>query len=288
MSESQLSGTGRWRELLQREGSVLLPGAYDALTARLIERTGFKAYVIGGYGVVGSRYGVPDIGLAALGEISSACRDIVSASKLPVLIDGDNGYGDVKNVTHTVRTYERMGAAALFLEDQVAPKRCGHMAGKDVIPMEAMEIKLRAAAAARESDLFLIARTDARAVHGLDDALRRCERYIAAGADGVFVEAPETVEELETIARAFDVPQMCNMLTDGLTPILSNADLREMGYAMIIHGTTLIMHMAAAAKHVLELVRDDRVGELEGAMSFADYKALLDFDDWAEIERKFT
>ena len=282
-----MAGKGRWAELLAREGSVLLPGAYDGLTARLIEQTGYKAYVVGGYAVVGSRYAIPDIGLAGLGEISSACRDILGASSLPVLIDGDNGYGDVKNVTHTVRTYERMGAAALFLEDQVAPKRCGHMAGKDVIPMAEMETKLRAAAAAREGDLFLIARTDARAVNGLDDALRRCERYIAAGADGVFVEAPETVEELETIARAFDVPQMCNMLTDGLTPIVSNADLKEMGYAMIIHGTTLIMHVAGTVKRLLELVRDDRVDELQGALSFQDYKDLLNFDDWAEIERKF-
>ena len=124
-------------------------------------------------------------------------------------------------------------------------------------------------------------------MHGLDDALRRCEHYIAAGADGVFVEAPETVEELETIARAFDVPQMCNMLTDGLTPIVSNAELRDMGYAMIIHGTTLIMHVAGTVKRMLELVRDDRVDELEGAMSFQEYKDLLDFDQWAEIERRF-
>src|SRR5262245_28891681 len=193
-----------WRELLAREKPLVLPGAHDALSARLIEQAGFAAYVIGGFPVVGARYGVPDIGLCGLGEISAGIRDIMNATDLPVLIDADDGYGDVKNVTRTVQTYERMGASAIFIEDQVAPKRCGHMAGKDVVPAEFMEKKLRAAAAARDSkETFLIARTDARAIHGLDDALRRGERYLKAGADGVFIEAPESPDELARIGAEF-------------------------------------------------------------------------------------
>jgi 2-methylisocitrate lyase-like PEP mutase family enzyme len=274
-----------WRSLLAREKPLLLPGAFDALSARLIQQAGFSAYCIGGFGLVGSRYGIPDIGLVGLGEMAAGMRDIMAASDLPVLIDGDHGYGDVKNVTHTVRTYERMGASALFIEDQVAPKRCGHMAGKDVVPTEAMEEKIRAAVAARESkDLFLIARTDARAVHGLDEALRRAERYIRAGVDGIFVEAPRSVAELERIAKAFDVPQFCNMLIDGQTPILSNRALHEMGFAMVVHGTTLAMAVARTIKDVLASIKQDRLDPAHGFATFAEYKQAVGFDDWVAVE----
>jgi 2-methylisocitrate lyase-like PEP mutase family enzyme len=276
-----------WRELLDSEGCLVLPGAHDALSARLIERAGFSAYIVGGYPLVGARYGVPDIGLAGLGEMSDGVRDIMRGSSLPVMIDGDHGYGDVKNVTNTVRTYERLGASAIFLEDQVMPKRCGHMAGKDVVEPEVMEKKLRAAAAARETDLFIVARTDARAIHGLDDALRRCERYIAAGADGVFVEAPETVEELETIVKAFDVPQMCNMLVNGRTPILSNRELADMGYAMVIHGINLVMRAARAFQDSLAAIRDDAPEPAEYYAGFEEFKQIMGFDDWAAVEEEF-
>ncbi len=278
-----------WRQLLAGAGPLVLPGAYDGLSARLIEQAGFKAMVVGGFPLVGARYGLPDVGLVGLGEMAAGMRDILNATTLPVLIDGDHGYGDVKNVTHTVRTYARMGAGALFIEDQVAPKRCGHMAGKDVVPVEVMEKKVRAAAAAREgSDLFLIARTDARAVHGLDDALRRAERYIAAGADGIFVEAPETVEELARIGKAFDVPQFCNMLVGGRTPILSDCELYDMGFAMVVHGTTLIMRVAKALQ---EMLGELKAGTLDFAsddfISFEGFKEAVGFAEWVELEERF-
>jgi len=282
-----MTGKLRWRELLAQEGCLLLPGAYDALTARLIERAGFKAYIVGGFPLVGARYGLPDIGLVGLGEMAAGIRDIMRGSCLPLMVDADHGYGDVKNVSHTVRTYEDLGASALFLEDQVMPKRCGHMAGKDVVPVEVMEGRLRAAAAARRTDLFIVARTDARAVHGLDDALRRCERYIAAGADGIFVEAPESVEELETIARAFDVPQMCNMLVAGRTPLLSNAELADMGYAMVIHGIDLVMRAARVFQDTLADLKADRGKVAADYAGFDEFKQLLDFDTWAGIEDRF-
>ncbi len=277
-----------WRELLAREKPLVLPGAHDALSARLIEQAGFAAYVIGGYPLVGARYGLPDLGIVGLGEMAAGVRDIMSGTSLPVLIDGDHGYGDVKNVTRTIQTYEGMGASAIFIEDQVAPKRCGHMAGKDVIPTEMMEQKLRAAAAARRSkDTFLIARTDARAIHGLDEALRRAERYVKAGADGIFIEAPLTVEELARIGREVEVPQFCNMLTGGKTPILTNKELYDMGFEMVVHGITLVMKVARTMRDALEDLKADRLSFQNDSVTFEEFKKIMKFSDWAEVEDKF-
>ncbi len=263
----------------------MLPGAHDALSAKLIEQAGFSAFCVGGFPLVGSRYGLPDIGLVGLGEMAAGMRDILQATSLPALIDGDHGYGDVKNVAHTIRTYVAMGAGAVFIEDQVAPKRCGHMAGKNVVPVEAMVEKVRAADAAREgSDLFLMARTDARAIHGLDDALRRAEAYIEAGADGIFVEAPESVEELEIIGKAFDVPQFANMLVSGRTPILTNQELYDLGFEMIVHGTTLIMRVAEAMRETLQAIKEDRLDPSAGFASIEEFKAMTGFQEWADFE----
>src|ERR671936_57391 len=235
-----------WKELLARDEPLLLPCAYDALSARLIERAGFAAYSVGGYALVGARHALPDIGLVGFGEMSAGIRDIMAATSLPVLVDCDDGYGDVKNVARTIAGYEAMGVSAIFMEDQRAPKRCGHMAGKDVIEADAMAAKLRAAAQARRSpDFFIIARTDARAVHGLDDALRRAELYLKSGADGVFIEAPETPEELARVGAEFrHVPQMANMLEDGRTPLIAPDELFRMGFAMVAYPTTLIFRVA--------------------------------------------
>jgi len=198
-----------FRRLVASEKPLVLPGAHDAISARLIQRAGFKAYFIGGFPLVGARYGVPDIGLMGLGEIGAGIRDIIAASDLPVLVDCDNGYGDVKTVVHAINTYERLGAQAVFFEDQISPKRCGHIQGKRLLSTEQMEANIRAAAENRlNPETFIIARTDAREVFDLDEALRRGERYIRAGADGLFIEAPVNVDELERIGRAFDVPQL--------------------------------------------------------------------------------
>lgn len=277
-----------WRELLARHKPLVLPGAHDAFSARLIEAAGFPAYFIGGFPVIGARYGLPDIGLIGLGEMVQSVHDIRLGSQLPVLVDADDGYGDVKNVTRTVRTYEQLGASAIFFEDQVAPKRCGHMAGKVLVPVEVMEAKIRAAAAAREDrELFLMARTDAREVEGMDAALRRAERYVRAGADGLFIEAPRNVAELEKIGRAFDVPQLCNMLEGGLTPILSNRELGEMGFAMIIHGITLLMRAARTMRETLADLKEDRLDPAKAGVTFEEYKALVRFGDWAEVDERF-
>ncbi len=280
-----------WKELLNKEQPLLLPCAHDALSVRLIERAGFAAYSIGGFALVGSRYGIPDIGLAAFGEISAGVRDIVSATRLPVLIDGDTGYGDVKNVTHTIEGYEALGASAIFIEDQVAPKRCGHMAGKDVIPADDMVTKIKAAAAARRSkDLFLIARTDARAVHGLDEALRRGEKYLAAGADGIFIEAPQSLDELKRVGRAFQgVPQIANMLEGGgQTPVLPPAELMAMGFAMVAYPTSVIFRVARTIEKALADIKAGRPGASGDSVDFAGFKDITGYELWAQIEDKYA
>jgi 2-methylisocitrate lyase-like PEP mutase family enzyme len=276
-----------WRDVLATEKPLLLPCAHDGLSARLIADAGFKAYSIGGFPLVGARYGLPDIGLVGLAEMANGVRDIVTASTLPVLVDADDGYGDAKCVARTVRMYESLGVAALFIEDQVSPKRCGHMAGKKVIPMQAMAAKVRAAVAARtNADTFIIARTDARAVHGLDDALRRAESYLQVGADGIFVEAPQSLEELALIGRSFDVPQLANMLEDGDTPMLSPAELAELGFAMVAYPTSLIFRIAHGMQEALQAMRSGQLTDSPPALGFEAYKRIVGFDQWAELEER--
>ena len=224
---------------------LVVPGAHDALSARLIQQIGFETYFIGGFPAVGARYGVPDVGLKGFGEISAAVRDIMGACDLPVFVDGDDGYGDVKNVVHTVQTYERMGVSAILIEDQQWPKRCGHMVGKKVVPIELAEAKIKAAASERiNPETWILGRTDARAVYDLDEAMRRAERYIRAGADGIFIEAPRSIAELEKIGKAFDVPQICNPLMGGHTPILSMEEFGQIGFNCAVLGLDTVMHAA--------------------------------------------
>ena len=288
-SRMQKTKPPTWKELLDREQPLLLPCAHDALSARLIERAGFTAYSIGGFALVGSRYGIPDIGLAAFGEISAGIRDIMAATSLPVMVDGDTGYGDVKNVAHTIEGYEAMGASSIFLEDQVAPKRCGHMAGKDVIPAADMVAKIKAAVGARRNEnFFIIARTDARAVHGLDEALRRGEQYLKAGVDGIFIEAPQSVKELETIGAAFKgAPQLANMLDDGRTPVLPPSELKAMGFAMAAYPTTVIFRVARTIERALNDIRAGKPASNEG-VNFAEFKDITNYDEWARIEDDYA
>jgi 2,3-dimethylmalate lyase len=264
---------------------LVIPGAYDALSALLIERTGFDTMFVGGFPVAGARYGVPDIGLKGFSDIATAVRDIIAACGVPVLVDIDDGYGDVKNAVHTVQSYERMGASAVFLEDQAWPKRCGHMAGKRVVPPELMEAKIRATMAERlYPETLICVRTDARAVLGFDEALRRAERYIRAGAEAIFVEAPESVAELQHLARAFDVPQFANPLVGGRTPILSIREFEALGFNAICFGLETIMHAAKAMKIVLEDMRAGTFALRDKGMSFEEFKAVVHYDRWERID----
>ena len=268
---------------------LVVPGAHDALSARLIQKIGFETYFIGGFPAVGARYGVPDVGLKGFGEISAAVRDIMSACDLPVFVDGDDGYGDVKNVVHTVQTYERMGVSAILIEDQQWPKRCGHMVGKKVVPIELAEAKIKAAASERiNPETWILGRTDARAVYDLDEAMRRAERYIRAGADGIFIEAPRSIAELEKIGKAFDVPQICNPLMGGHTPILSMEELGQLGFNCAVLGLDTIMHAAKAIEAVLVDMKSGKFAHRNDGMDFEDYKKLVGYDKWESIDERFA
>ena len=277
-----------FRSLLAADGPLILPGAHDALAARLIQRAGFEGYFIGGFGAVGARFGVPDIGLKSLGDLSQAVRDIVAACDLPVLVDADDGYGDVKNVVHTVHTYEAMGVGALFLEDQRWPKRCGHLEGKAVVPVEEHAAKIRAASAERMNpDTFIIARTDARAVTGLDDAMRRAERYLKAGADCIFIEALRSVEELERVGKAFDL-QVANPLAGGVSPILRPEEYFRLGFKILPYGIDLILRVTRAMQVALEDMRSGKFELMGTGATLQEYLSVVGFDEWTRIEGSYA
>src|SRR5437870_2763237 len=214
--------TRRLRELLHKPGVIRSLGAHDVFTARLIEAAGLETVFLGGFGTSASLLGLPDVGFLTLTEMADAIRRMAQRVAIPVVADGDTGHGDLHNVVRTVREFERAGAAGILLEDQVTPKRCGHFQGKQVIPTEEMVLKLRAALdARRDPDFVLVARTDARAVEGIEGAIERANRYGATGADVCFIEAPESRAELEEIPRAVRYPLLVNMLSGGVTPILT-------------------------------------------------------------------
>ena len=279
-----------FRRLVASERPLVLPGAHDAISARLIQRAGFKAYFIGGFPLIGARFGVPDIGLLGLGEIGAGIRDIMAASDLPVLVDGDNGYGDVKTIVHCINFYERLGAQAVFFEDQASPKRCGHIAGKRLLTSQDMETNIRAAAENKVNpDTFIIARTDAREVYGLDEALRRGERYERAGADALFIEAPSSVDEMVRIGRTtFGVPLLANMLEGGRTPILPPTALEELGFRIVIYGISPLMHAVRAMQDVLSALSRGDTSFAGNGVGFEEYKSIVGFDRWADIENRYS
>jgi 2-methylisocitrate lyase-like PEP mutase family enzyme len=277
------------REVLAEQDPLLVPIAHDALSARLIEQAGFKAYSVGGFALAGFRYGLPDVGLVSFGEFADGVRDIMRGSGLPLIVDGDDGYGDVKNVTRTVETYEAMGAAGLVLEDQTNPKRCGHMAGKRVVSLQLASRKLEAALAARRHPrFFIVGRTDARAVNGLDDAIARARRFAEIGADAVVVEAPQSLEELKRIGGSIDHVQFANMAEAGRTPIVPPAQLKAMGFSIIVYPGTLMLRVIKTMQEALE---DLKAGTLQlpaGTLDFAQLTELLGLAKWRSIDERFS
>ena len=276
------------RQLAATEKPLVLPGAHDALSALLIKQAGFKGFFIGGFQTAGARYGLPYIGLCQLGEFTAAFRDIIGACDLPVLVDADNGYGDVKNAVHLLHTYERMGVQALFIEDQVSPKRCGHMAGKQVVPTEEMAAKLRAMAANRlNPDTFIVARTDARAIHGMDEALRRAERYVRAGADGVFIESMLSEDEIARAVREVDTAHVANMLEGGITPILKPSVLGQMGYKIALYGITLLLRITKTMQMALADLKSGELRLVGTGTPFEEYTKIVGVERWRRIEEEF-
>lgn len=289
-----MSKNGRrrtWRELLRMHRPLQLPAAHDALAARLIEQAGFPAYQIGGFAVDGARFGLPDIDLTRFAEKFAAVREIMAISDLPVLVDADDGYGDVKNVTHTIHLYEGIGVSALFIEDQQPPKRCGHMAGKKVVPAEFMEKKIRAAIDARKdrNALFLIARTDAIEPNGLKDALQRGERYVRAGADGLYFDGVRNKKELKKIAEEFKGFPLATTILEGggETPWIPRAELAEIGYSMVLYPTTILFRMTRAIQNALADLKAGREMPKDEAVSMQTFEAIVDLPFWAVVETKF-
>lgn len=278
----------RLLELLRRNPRHIVPIAHDALSARLIENAGYEIYAIGGFSMVGARFALPDVGLASAGEMFAGVRDIMSGARLPVIVDADDGYGDVKNVARTVMAYERLGAAAVVLEDQVNPKRCGHLAGKDVVSAETAVQKICAAVRARSSDgVTLIARTDALAIHGLDEAIRRASMFAEAGADIVFVEAPRSRAEIETVARrlAGGVPLLINMPGNGRTPFIAPEELWQMGYSLVLFPAFVLIEAMTAMSRALAAVRRGDYGPASAGPPVAELAALFGIGDWIELEQ---
>jgi 2,3-dimethylmalate lyase len=273
------------RQLIQRPEPLLAPGAYDALSARLIEAAGFPVVYMTGFGTAAGRLGRPDVGLLGMSEMVDNARRIVEAVSVPVIADADTGYGNPINVVRTVHEYERAGVAAIHIEDQVAPKKCGHMEGKQLIPGEEMVQKIRAAAVARRSpDFLLIARTDARAVEGLDAALQRARSYREAGADILFIEAPQTEDEIRAVARAFpDVPLLFNWAEGGKTPPIGYAELRSLGYRIVIFPISALLAATRAIQGVLARIRADGT-PAEVLAELPRFGEFLDFIGLPEIQ----
>ena len=281
----------RLRDLINRKNGLVVPGAYDGVSARLVEQAGFPVVYMTGYGVSASRLGLPDLGFAGLGEMADHARNMVSAISVPLICDADTGYGNALNVRRTVALYEAAGVAGLHLEDQQLPKRCGHLAGKVVVSAEEFAGKVRAAVDARtDPDFVIIARTDAIAVNGLDDALRRSEAAVKAGADMLFVEAPTTVEQIEQVARAFDTPLLFNYAPGGRSPLLPFARLRELGYAVILLPVdTLFVGVRAIQTFLRELQEGDAVLPLaDRYIPFKEFNELIGVTEQMNLGQKYA
>jgi 2-methylisocitrate lyase-like PEP mutase family enzyme len=261
--------------------TVLMPGVYDALTARIAVRVGFDIVFISGFSVSAAQLGEPDFGFLTQTEMSEAARSVCRVSEAPVIVDADTGYGNAVNVLRTVRDLQDAGAAGVFHEDQVWPKKCGHMAGKRVVETGEHTAKIRAAVDARgERDLFVVARTDARQPLGLDAAIERCLSYKEAGADALFVEAPQSVEELEQVAEALPGPLVANMIERGVTPHLTRSELRDLGYALIVCPLAALFAAARAVTDVLTELRDKETtrGAYDRMLAFDEFNALVELD----------
>jgi len=283
-----VSGALKLRELLRGSEIIVAPGVYDGLSTRIAAAAGFPAVYCSG-GAVARSSGVPDLGLITMTEVLTRLREVVDATDLPVIADADTGYGNVLNVVRTVREFERIGAAAIHLEDQLAPKKCGHYAGQQLVSAEEMVQKLRAAVETRR-ELLIIARTDARSQVGLDEAIRRGKMYARAGADLVFVEAPTSRQEIETIATSVPAPLLINMFEGGRTPLVPATELARLGYRVMIVPSDLQRAAIKAMQIVAQtLLRDGSSSAVRDTMaSFGERDAIIGLGTWSELERRYA
>jgi len=290
--KEKINGPRKLRELMEKKDIILAPGAYDALSARIIEAVGFDVVYMTGFGTAASLLGYPDVGLLTMSEMVDNARRIVEAVNIPVIADADTGYGNPINVIRTVQAYEDVGVAGIHIEDQVFPKKCGHITGKQVIPKEDMVEKVAAAKdAKRNKDFLIIARTDAIAVEGIESAIERAKEYYRAGADMIFVEAPESMEQIRLIARELKgIPLLFNWAEGGKTPPVDLNTLRELGFKIVIFPTSALFSATKAMMKVLESIKKDGtpinvMGEL---FPFNEFLNFIGLPEVQQLEKKYV
>ena len=280
-----------FKQKLQQKRAILVPGAPNALAARVITDLGFEAIYVTGAGVTNMSLGLPDLSFVDLTQIVQHTMAIRNVTDLPLVVDADTGFGNAVNVAHTIRMLERAGANAVQIEDQKMPKRCGHFAGKELVAPQEMAAKVKAAVDARRSDeLLIIARTDARATEGFQAALDRAALYVEGGADVIFIEAPESEEEVRRIPASLPVPQLVNLVVGGRTPILGQAELAEIGFAMVLYANVALQGAILGMQNALgALVRVGRMDE-DGVIvaSFAERQRLVQKSHYDELERRYA
>ncbi|AIB13495.1 carboxyvinyl-carboxyphosphonate phosphorylmutase (plasmid) [Azospirillum baldaniorum] len=279
------------KTLVEARRGAIVPGAFNALSAKVVEDLGFEAIYITGAGVTNMWFGMPDQGFMGLAEIADHTARIRDAVSVPLIVDADTGFGNALNVYHTVRTLERAGADCIQLEDQVAPKRCGHFSGKDVISTEEAVSKIKAAAdARRDADLLIMARTDAAAVHGFEAAVERAQRFAEAGADILFVEAVTTADDIRALPRRLEKPQLMNMVIGGRTPIVNATELAELGYGIVLYANAALQGAVAGMQKALTVLRDDKeVKESSGLVTpFAERQRLVGKPEWDALEKIYS
>jgi methylisocitrate lyase len=279
------------RARLAQPQILVAPGAADAMTARIIERAGFDAVYLTGAGLANASFGLPDLGLTTMTEVVAQVQRIADAIGVPLIVDADTGYGGALNVVRTVRELERAGAAAIQLEDQVNPKRCGHFEGKEVVPTAEMVQKIAAAVYARQDpDLVIVARTDARAVEGFEAAVERSRAYAAAGADVIFFEAPVSLDELRQAPRSIPAPLLANMVEGGKTPLLSAAELEALGYRVVIFANAAQRVAAKAVQDAMRVLRHEGTTQplLDRMLTWDERQRLVDLPRYLELDRQLA
>jgi 2-methylisocitrate lyase-like PEP mutase family enzyme len=285
------SPAGRLRDRLARPGFIPMPGCFDALSAKLIAAAGYDVGFVSGFAVSAARLGMPDTGLISFAEMLDTVRACCNAApEIPIIGDGDTGYGNALNAQRTVVEYARAGAAAVMIEDQVSPKKCGHTKGKAVVSREEIRLKIRAAADARKSsgvDILILARTDARATHGFDEALARCRMYEAEGADIIFLEAPETEDEMRRFCAAIKKPCMANMVHGGKTPVLPADQLERIGFKIAVYPVILLSAAITAMQASLAALKPGTNAKLPPYVDFPDLQKVVGFPDYWERETRY-
>ena len=286
-----MSPRKKLKELVQARRGVIVPGAFNALSAKVIEDLGFEAIYVTGAGVTNMWFGMPDQGFMGLAEIADHTARIRDAVNVPLLVDADTGFGNALNVIHTVRTLERAGADCIQLEDQVAPKRCGHFSGKEVISTEEAVNKIKAAVdARRDADLMIMARTDAAATLGFEAAVERAQKFAEAGADILFVEAVTQAEEVRALPQRLPQPQLMNMVIGGRTPIFNAQQLGELGYGIVLYANAALQGAVMGMQKALTVLRDEKeVQEASGLVTpFSERQRLVGKPDWDALEKRYT